>query len=204
MKDAVSDSLEAAYAECTTGNLSVKDYLKVIEGALPKCDSMEDVDSLMFYALRDGWHEGLDACKRLAEKSFALRGSNKLTPITRQGRNASVTYEILQIAKHFAQFGKPQSASEFLKYFDLATAAAGARLDYEILVTSLAEACRNVDDQTIDPDFERCRELIEKAFKVAIEERSTTTLDSLAYTAEVDIGDKKLAKQIKDARKKLK
>jgi hypothetical protein len=204
MKDVVSDSLEAAYADCSMGKTAIKDYLKFIEETLPKCENMQDVDTLMFYALRDDWAEGLAACERLAEKSLLLRKSNKLLPISHQGRNASATYEILEIAKHFAQFGKPQSSLQFLKYFDLAAASASSRLDYEILVTSLAAACRNIDGQTLDPGYQKCRALIDKAFKLAIEDKSSACLDSLAYTAENDIGDKKLAKQIKDARKKLK
>ena len=204
MKDAVLDSLEAAYSDCSSGKLSVKDYLKFIEETLSKCEDMEEVDTLMFYALRDDRTEGLSTCERLAEKSLLLRKSRKLKPKTIQGREATPTYELLCIAERFAQFEKPQSSSMFLKYFDLATASASSTLDYEILVTSLAVACRNIDDQTLDPGYEKCRELIDKAFKLAVEDKSTSSLDSLAYTAENDIGDKKLAKRIKDARKKLK
>jgi hypothetical protein len=204
MKDSILDSLEAMFEECSLGKLSIKNYLQAMEGFLSECETTEDVDTLMFYSMRGDWPDGLITCEKIAKQAISLRDSKKISDRTIQGRQASETYEFLQLAKHFAKFDKPQSKGQFLKFFDLAVDSAKTYLDHEILTASLTAAIRDMADESVDPGYERSRKLIAEAIPLAIQAKSIVCLESLAYIAEIDINDKKLGKVIKDAKKKLK
>ena len=197
------DNLEKKYENLTAGKIKLDAYLDFILKSVKSCDSLDDVDTLMFYALRDDWVEGITVCDKIAEEALKLRAIKKIKGLERNDKEASVACEYITMAQAFAHFGKPNSKELFRKYFDKAISVADSYLDYEILAGSLAAACRNMEAPELDKDLSETRNLLEIAFKKAVEAKSSISLDALASIAEFDLSDKKLAKSIKDAKKKL-
>jgi hypothetical protein len=198
LTNSLPDRLEAAYEQLSEDKIKAVEFFRILEEETSQCRTLNDVDTIMFYSMLDDTSEGLIACERIADNAIAMLQAEKLQFDT------SLSFQYKTLAEHFVAFGKPNSKVAFTKLFDLAVKSARNCFDFEILVSSLVSARNNIHDQSIDTDLKMTRELTFKAFELALIEGNKLSLETLAYVAEHDLGDKKLAKEIKDARKKIK
>jgi hypothetical protein len=178
------DRLEKVYEQLSEDKIKAVEFFRFLEEEVPQCRTLNDVDTIMFYSMRDDTAEGLTACERIADNAIAMLQAEKLEFDT------SLSFQYKTLAEHFVAFGKPNSKVAFTKLFDLAVKSARNCFDFEILVSSLVSARNNINDQSIDADLKMTRELIFKAFELALTEGNKSSLETLAYVAEHDLGDK--------------
>lgn len=190
--------LEASYEALSEKRMKPEKFLKALEDEVANCSSMDEIDTLMFYSMREDLPGGIETCERIADAGVKGKAAGKLSS------DSAESFQFKTVAEHFVAFGKANSKEAFFKFFDLAVSHAKSCLDFEILVSTLTDACRNAEGVMIDPDFIKTRALLEKTLVLAVEEKKKLTLETLAYIAENDLGDKSLAKEIKGAMKKIK
>ena len=198
------DSLEERYEALQNKKISAKDYYMQLEQTLPYVVDYDGVETLCFFAQRDNHTEGIAVSKGIVKASVEMRSKGKLSGITRNGNLASETSEYVLLAKIFARFDSPNDRHSFLEYFDRAEQAASTCLDFELLASCLAAACRDFEDEALDPGMARTRAFIDKGLALALEAKDLDRIDALAVIAEYDLMDMKVAKSLKDAKKKMK
>ncbi len=196
--------LEEKYEALQNKKISVPDYYSLVENALPQVQDFDGVETLCFFAQRDNHTEGIEVSKRIVKAAVEMRSTGKLSGITRNGNRVSETGEYLLLAKIFSKFDSSNDKDTFLQYFNRAEQAASTCFDFELLASGLAAACRDFEDGTLDPGMARTRAFIDKGLALALEIKEPDRIDSLAVIAEYDLMDKKLAKSLKDTKKKMK
>jgi hypothetical protein len=198
------DLLEEKYDALQNKKITVPDYYSLVENALPQVQDFDGVETLCFFAQRDNHTEGIAVSKRIVKASVGMRSKGKLSGITRNGNLVSETGEYLLLAKIFARFDSPNDKDSFLEYFNRAERTASTCFDFELLASGLAAACRDFEDEALDPGMARTRAFIDKGLALALETKEPDRVDALAVIAEYDLMDMKLAKSLKDAKKKMK
>ena len=198
------DSLEEKYEALQNKRITASDYYSLVENTVPQVQDFDGVETLCFFAQRDNQSEGIVASKKIVKAAVEMRSQGKLSGITRDGNLVSETGEYLLVAKIFAKFDSPNDKDSFLEYFKRAEQAASTCFDFELLASGLAAACRDFEDEALDLGMARTRAFIDKGLALALETKEPDRIDALAIIAEYDLMDKKLAKSLKDAKKKMK
>jgi hypothetical protein len=204
MDDKILDALDLNQSKFEENKIDSTQRGKVICGFVDKCQNFNDVETLVLRCIEDKSGPGILFAKEAVEKALVLRKSGKIGPIDRNGKAVSETIELLILANSFAKFCQPNDKETYLSLFNKAHVAAVGSFDFRMLAGSLYDACRNIEDTTIDPDFALTKELAKKAADLSLDENSLLGIEDMASMAKNQLNDKDLAKYVAALKKKIK
>ena len=204
MDEKVVKILEENSKKFSNQEISALEMLSAVEGVFDKCVDFDDVAGLIFDCLRDESGAGMITAKSIAAKAVSQRIQGKMGPTDRFGKMLSPALEYLILAKAFAKYSSPNDREEFMLYFDKANELASDSFDYRQLAGNLYDACRDLGEPAIDPDFVRVRSLMQRAVDLSVQENSLPGLEDMESMAKFQIKDKELTKSISALKRKLK
>ena len=204
MDDKILEVLDSNQSKFEENKIDSTQMGKAICGCVDKCSDFDDVETLVFYCIKDESGSGIGYAKEVVEKALLLRKAGKISPVDRNGKAVSEAIELLILANSFAKFSRPNDKDTYLSLFSKARVVAGGSFDFQMLAGSLYDACKNIEDSNIDPDFALTKELIKKAADLSFEENSLQGIEDMASMAKSQINDKDLVKYVTALKKKLK
>lgn len=204
MDDKILETLEFNQSKFAENKINSTQLGKAICEFVDKCESFDDVATLISYCRNDESGAAIIVAKNMVEQALLLRREGKIGPVDRNGQPASVTVELLILANSFAKYSPPNDKETYLSLFKRAHDAAGGSFDFRQLAGSLYNACKNIGDSTIDPDFVLTKELVKKAADLSLEENSLRGIEDMASMAKDQLKDKDLTKYVATLKKKLK
>ncbi len=204
MDNRISEILEENAGKFNNKEIDSTQMLKKVEEFFDQCTDFDDVEKLISYCLYDESGAGIVVAKSLAQRAVTQRAQGKIGPTDRFGKSVSQAVENLILAKSFAQYATPHDKNEFMMYFNKANELASDSFDYRLLAGRLYEACRDIGDPTIDPDFVRTKTLMQRAVDLSVQENSLPGLEDMESMAKTQINDKDYAKSITALKKKVK
>ena len=204
MDDKILEALDSNQSKFEENKIDSTQMGKSICGFVDKCNNFDDVETLVFYCIKDESGSGIGFAKEVVEKALLLRKAGKIGPVDRNGKAVSETIELLILANSFAKFSRPNDKDTYLSLFNKAHVVAGGSFDFRMLAGSLYDACKNIEDSTIDPDFALTKELVKKAADLSLEENSLRGIEDMASMAESQMNDNDLAKYVAALKKKIK
>lgn len=204
MDSKIADALDLIQTKFEENKITPAEYGSVVVTYFDKCTNIDDVSSLIGYLIRDESGSGIKLAKDVAEKALLQKQSNGYGLVYRGVETISATSEMLLLAECFAGYSKPQDRDTFLKIYKLALDADKEAFDYHLLAMKLVDACKNIEDPTIDSDFELTKNLIKKAADLYVDGSVESGVNDLLYMAKITLKDKDLVKYLTAIKKKLK
>ena len=204
MDEKIHETLDSNQSKFEKNKIDSTQLGKAICGFVDKCNSFDDVQTLVFYCIQDESGSGIGFAKEVVAKALLLRKAGEIGPVDRNGKAVSETIELLILADSFAKFSRPNDKDTYLSLFNKAHDVSGGSFDFRMLAGSLYDACGNIEDSTIDPDFVLTKELVKKAADLSLEENSLLGIEHMASMAKSQINDKDLAKYVAALKKKIK
>jgi hypothetical protein len=204
MDDKILETLDLNESKFEENKIDSTQMGKAIFGFVDKCNNFDDVETLVSYCIKDKSGSGIQFAKEVVEKALLLRKEGKIGPVHRKGQEVSETIELLILANSFAKFSRPNDKGTFLDLFNKAHGVAVGSFDFRQLAGALFDACKNIEDPTIDQDFSLTKELVKKAADLSLEENSLLGIDDMASMAKSQLGDKDLTKYVATLKKKIK
>jgi len=204
MDSKIADALDLIQAEFEENKITPAEYGSKVVTYFDKCTNIDHVSSLIGYLICDESGSGIKLAKDVAEKALLQKKSNSYGLVYRGVETISETAEMLLLADCFAGYSKPQDRDTFLKIYKLALDAAKEAFDYHLLAMNLVSACKNIEDPTIDSDFELTKDLIKKAVDLYVAGSVESGVNDLLYMAKITLKDKDLVKYLTAIKKKLK
>ena len=177
---------------------------EVIFQFVEKCDDFDDVETLIFYCVKDESGKGIEFAIKVIEKAVLLRKNGAIGPVNRNGKIVTETVELIILANSIAKFSTPNDKQTYLSLFNKAHTAAKVSFDFQILAASLFSACENFEDPTLDIDFTLTKLLAKKTADLSLEENNLLGIESIESMAKDQLKDKDLAKYVTALKKKIK
>lgn len=200
----IADALDLIQTKFEENKITPDEYGSEVVTYFDKCTNIDDVSSLINYLIRDESGSDIKLAKDVAEKALLQKKSNGYGLVYRGVETISETAEMLLLADCFSGYSKPQDRDTFLKIYKLALDAAKEAFDYHLLAMSLVNACKNIEDPTVDSDFKLTKDLIRKAADMYVDGNVESGVNDLLYMAKNTLKDKDLVKYLTAIKKKLK